>query len=84
MANNNDDNCTDSGKVYFVNHKSCTTQWEDPRSQGAMMPYFFNNNTNQNGNNEGELPSGWEMRVTEHGVKYFVDHNHRITTFVGE
>ena len=30
------------------------------------------------------LPLGWEMRFTEQGVKYFVDHNTRITTFQGE
>lgn len=22
------------GRVYFVNHKNRTTQWEDPRTQG--------------------------------------------------
>ena len=27
------------------------------------------------------LPTGWEMRFTEEGVKYFVDHNTRSTTF---
>ena len=29
------------------------------------------------------LPLGWEMRFTEQGVKYFVDHNTRTTTFQG-
>lgn len=24
----------DCGRVYFVNHKNRTTQWEDPRTQG--------------------------------------------------
>ena len=23
-----------NGRVYFVNHKNRTTQWEDPRTQG--------------------------------------------------
>ena len=27
------------------------------------------------------LPYGWEMRLTEDGMKYFVDHNTRTTTF---
>ncbi|CAI8056242.1 NEDD4-like E3 ubiquitin-protein ligase WWP1, partial [Geodia barretti] len=53
-------------RVYFVNHKSKTTQWEDPRlSMAEQLP----------------LPLGWEMRYTEQGVKYFVDHNTRTTTF---
>lgn len=55
-------------RVYFVNHKSKTTQWEDPRlSMAEQLP----------------LPLGWEMRYTEQGVKYFVDHNSRTTTFQG-
>ena len=57
-----------NGRVYFVNHKSKTTQWEDPRlSMADQLP----------------LPLGWEMRFTEQGVKYFVDHNTRTTTFQG-
>ncbi|XP_064393564.1 NEDD4-like E3 ubiquitin-protein ligase WWP2 [Halichondria panicea] len=55
-----------NGRVYYVNHKSKTTQWEDPRrSMVDQLP----------------LPQGWEMRHTEQGVKYFVDHNTRTTTF---
>ncbi len=57
-----------NGRVYFVNHKNRTTQWEDPRTQGKQM-------------GEEPLPTGWEMRLTEDGVQYFVDHNTRTTTF---
>jgi atrophin-1 interacting protein 5 (WW domain-containing E3 ubiquitin protein ligase 1) len=56
-----------NGRVYFVNHKNRTTQWEDPRTQGIMQ--------------EDPLPEGWEMRYTADGVRYFVDHNTRSTTF---
>lgn len=56
-----------NGRVYFVNHKNRTTQWEDPRTQGQIQ--------------EEPLPTGWEMRYTEDGVRYFVDHNTRTTTF---
>jgi len=56
-----------NGRVYFVNHKNRTTQWEDPRTQGL--------------NQEDPLPPGWEMRITDDGVHYFVDHNTRTTTF---
>uniref|UniRef100_A0A6Q2ZEE1 E3 ubiquitin-protein ligase n=1 Tax=Esox lucius TaxID=8010 RepID=A0A6Q2ZEE1_ESOLU len=54
-------------RVYFVNHNTKTTQWEDPRTQGLQ--------------NEDPLPQGWEIRYTREGVRYFVDHNTRTTTF---
>ncbi|KAH0552405.1 E3 ubiquitin-protein ligase Su(dx) [Cotesia glomerata] len=58
------------GRVYYVNHKNRTTQWEDPRTQGQ-----------ETGIDEPPLPDGWEIRLTEDGVRYFVDHNTRTTTF---
>lgn len=39
-----------------------------------MMNYFRMNQ-------EDPLPPGWEMRITDDGVHYFVDHNTRTTTF---
>ncbi|XP_036609051.1 NEDD4-like E3 ubiquitin-protein ligase WWP1 isoform X1 [Trichosurus vulpecula] len=54
-------------RVYFVNHNTKTTQWEDPRTQG-LLP-------------ESPLPEGWEIRYTREGLKYFVDHNTKTTTF---
>lgn len=30
---------------------------------------------------EEALPPGWEIRFTEEGTRYFVDHNTRTTTF---
>ncbi|XP_038659604.1 E3 ubiquitin-protein ligase Itchy-like [Scyliorhinus canicula] len=60
---------TDSnGRMYFVNHLTRTTQWEDPRTEGAL--------------NEKPLPDGWEMRFTVDDVPYFVDHNRRTTTYI--
>jgi len=58
------------GRVYFVNHKNRTTQWEDPRTQGLEVAP-----------DEPPLPPGWEIRLTEDGIRYFVDHNTRTTTF---
>lgn len=55
------------GRVYFVNHKNRTTQWEDPRTQGQEITQ--------------ELPPGWEIRYTEDNKPYFVDHNTKTTTF---
>uniref|UniRef100_A0A674DAY1 E3 ubiquitin-protein ligase n=1 Tax=Salmo trutta TaxID=8032 RepID=A0A674DAY1_SALTR len=60
---------TDSNeRVYFVQHTTRTTQWEDPRTQGLL--------------NEKPLPEGWEMRFTVDGIPYFVDHNRRATTYI--
>ncbi|CAB3231123.1 unnamed protein product [Arctia plantaginis] len=58
------------GRVYYVNHKNRTTQWEDPRTQGQEVSAL-----------EEALPGGWEIRFTEDGTRYFVDHNTRTTTF---
>lgn len=58
-------------RVYFVNHKNRTTQWEDPRTQGQEVSLM----------NEGPLPPGWEVRYTATGERFFVDHNTRKTTF---
>uniref|UniRef100_A0A8C3HZQ4 E3 ubiquitin-protein ligase n=1 Tax=Chrysemys picta bellii TaxID=8478 RepID=A0A8C3HZQ4_CHRPI len=55
-------------KLYFVNHNTRITQWEDPRNQGQL--------------NEKPLPEGWEMRFTVDGIPYFVDHNRRTTTYI--
>lgn len=57
-----------NGRVYFVNHNTRMTQWEDPRTQGIVAA-------------EKPLPQGWEMRYTNEGIPYFVDHNTRTTTF---
>ncbi|XP_041970110.1 E3 ubiquitin-protein ligase Su(dx) isoform X2 [Aricia agestis] len=59
------------GRVYYVNHKNRTTQWEDPRTQGQEI----------SAPEEAALPPGWEIRFTEEGTRYFVDHNTRTTTF---
>ena len=37
-----------NGRVYFVNHKNRTTQWDDPRTQGQIK--------------DEPLPQGWELR----------------------
>lgn len=57
-----------NGRVYFVNHNTRATQWEDPRTQVVL-------------GSDTPLPSGWEMRYTNEGIPYFVDHNTRTTTF---
>ncbi|KAI4464488.1 hect domain ubiquitin-protein ligase [Holotrichia oblita] len=60
------------GRVYYVNHKNRTTQWEDPRTQGQEVTGDMDN---------VPLPPGWEIRYTEENKPYFVDHNTKTTTF---
>ncbi|KAH7636366.1 nedd4-like protein e3 ubiquitin-protein ligase wwp1-like protein [Dermatophagoides farinae] len=60
-----------SGRVYFVNHKNKTTQWEDPRTQGKETPNLA----------DIPLPQGWEIKDTPEGKVYFVDHNTKTTTY---
>nr|CDS18882.1 NEDD4 E3 ubiquitin protein ligase WWP1 [Echinococcus granulosus] len=57
-----------TNRIYFVNHKNCTTQWEDPRERGM--------------DESRPLPPGWEKRYTAAGQRYFIDHNSRTTTFI--
>jgi E3 ubiquitin-protein ligase NEDD4 len=65
---------TPEGRVYFVDHETRTTTWNDPRThppnQGASNSAY-----------NKPLPSGWEMRRNEKGRIYFVDHNTKITTW---
>ncbi|XP_078607759.1 NEDD4-like E3 ubiquitin-protein ligase WWP2 isoform X1 [Branchiostoma floridae x Branchiostoma japonicum] len=72
-----------NGRVYFVNHNTRTTQWEDPRTQGSAVNGEPRSGATAEGSavNEEPLPEGWEMRYTAEGVRYFVDHNTRTTTF---
>uniref|UniRef100_A0AC35TK06 HECT-type E3 ubiquitin transferase n=1 Tax=Rhabditophanes sp. KR3021 TaxID=114890 RepID=A0AC35TK06_9BILA len=55
-----------SGRPYFVNHITKTTQWADPRAMSQL---------------DSALPSGWEMRFTKDGVPFFIDHNTKTTTY---
>ncbi|KIJ17833.1 hypothetical protein PAXINDRAFT_167790 [Paxillus involutus ATCC 200175] len=68
---------TPEGRPYFVDHRTRSTTWNDPRSSqiaAASSSVAANSNL-------GQLPSGWEMRLTSTGRVYFVDHNTRTTTW---
>lgn len=49
-------------------------------SNGSVAPTVVNTGVTTAG--LGELPSGWEQRVTPEGRPYYVDHNTRTTTWV--
>ncbi|KAI8916369.1 hypothetical protein EDD86DRAFT_198382 [Gorgonomyces haynaldii] len=82
---------TPEGRAYFVDHTTRTTTWLDPRrlqpavSTTAINPGQASSQLalaqQQSAATLGPLPSGWEMRVTNTGRIYFVDHNAKITTW---
>ncbi|KAI8894491.1 E3 ubiquitin-protein ligase RSP5 [Globomyces pollinis-pini] len=82
---------TPEGRPYFVNHNNRTTTWTDPRRTqrpGASTTLSANQTQSQlqialqtSTSTLGPLPSGWEMRVTNTGRTYFVDHTSKITTW---
>jgi E3 ubiquitin-protein ligase NEDD4 len=84
---------TPEGRPYFVDHNTRTTSWTDPRralagrnnSNQPMGPTQAATQLaiaqQQSQSTLGPLPSGWEMRVTNTGRIYFVDHNSKITTW---
>ncbi|KAJ1922147.1 hypothetical protein H4219_000009 [Mycoemilia scoparia] len=77
---------TPEGRPYFVNHLARTTTWEDPRvrnpsSVSGARAAAIAGIANQTAAQLGPMPSGWEMRLTNQGRVYFVDHNTKTTTW---
>jgi E3 ubiquitin-protein ligase NEDD4 len=68
---------TPEGRPYYVNHKTRTTTWVDPRRQtgwgASLQPQIISQ--------LGPLPSGWETRLKSTACVYFVDHNTKTTTW---
>ena len=67
---------TEEGRPYFIDHRTRTTTWSDPRRNTIVAP-----SAPPSGAQLGPLPSGWEMRLTSTGRVYFVDHNTRTTSW---
>jgi len=86
---------TATGQVYFLNHNNKTTQWEDPRktayankmrqqqlnaaAAAAAASQEVAGQLHQVPANQLPMPDGWEMKVTEQGEKYYVDHSNKKT-----
>jgi len=84
-----------NAQIYFMNHITKTTQWEDPRK--AIQQQMLNqlNGTasprssavsspvpdGQGGLQPGPLPQGWEQSVTPEGEVYFIHHVTKRTTW---
>lgn len=85
---------TNDGQIYYLNHITKTTQWEDPRiqlrnqanamQQGLTPPANVreaNKETVAAPDDLGPLPEGWEQALTESGDVYFINHNNRTTSW---
>lgn len=77
---------TSEGQVYYMNHITKTTQWEDPRRQ--MVEQARSEQQQQlrlpNGAQMqalGPLPTGWEEGSTNEGDIYFINHRTQTTTW---
>ena len=84
---------TPQGQLYFMNHITKTTQWEDPRLQiqqqnikEQQLGQIPNNNLPQTLQQKQlmmsrPLPHGWEQGVTPEGEVYFINHVTKTTTW---
>uniref|UniRef100_A0A1I8NXU6 WW domain-containing protein n=1 Tax=Stomoxys calcitrans TaxID=35570 RepID=A0A1I8NXU6_STOCA len=84
---------TNDGQIYYLNHTTKTTQWEDPRTQfkqqqalNAVSNTRATAKVNGTDNilassNLGPLPEGWEQALTETGEVYFINHIDRTTSW---
>ncbi|XP_075165991.1 transcriptional coactivator yki [Haematobia irritans] len=84
---------TNDGQIYYLNHTTKTTQWEDPRTQFKQQQALnVTSNTRATtkvnagenilaSSNLGPLPEGWEQALTETGEVYFINHIDRTTSW---
>ncbi|CAL7942984.1 unnamed protein product [Xylocopa violacea] len=79
---------TPEGQIYFLNHLTRTTTWEDPRKTAAAanvaaVAAAIDNGKSTTGatNTLGPLPDGWEQARTPEGEIYFINHQTRTTSW---
>lgn len=85
---------TPQGQLYFMNHITKTTQWEDPRLQIQQQNIKEQQQLSQMPNSSlpqtlqqkqllmsRPLPHGWEQGVTPDGEIYFINHVTKTTTW---
>lgn len=88
---------TPTGQVYFMNHITKTTQWEDPRKQqplNASLPQINTTSSElqppttsppspsrSDSEDLGPLPEGWEQGKTDSGEVYYINHVEKKTTW---
>lgn len=83
---------TNDGQIYYINHTTKTTQWEDPRLQfrqqteQVLQPSPSSRVLKKEADNVssdplGPLPPGWEQAYTDSGDVYFINHIDRTTSW---
>jgi protein yorkie len=71
------------GRIYFINHITRSTTWEDPRkAQHAQIMAAVATPQAVGTSQQGDiLPDGWEQGVTAEGQVYFINHTSRTTSW---
>jgi hypothetical protein len=64
------------GQVYFYHVETGVSTWHDPRVPRELIQQGINLDELI-----GPLLNGWEVRQTQSGRQYYVDHNNRTTQF---
>lgn len=80
---------TPEGQVYYLNHITRTTTWEDPRKSLAVQVQRHQQVAAASptadvvgvGAPSGALPDGWEQAATSEGEIYFINHQTRTTSW---
>ncbi|KAL0103018.1 hypothetical protein PUN28_018371 [Cardiocondyla obscurior] len=74
---------TPEGQIYFLNHLTRTTTWEDPRktAAAASVAAVAAAVESSKSNPLGPLPDGWEQARTAEGEIYFINHQTRTTSW---
>ncbi|XP_034939957.1 transcriptional coactivator YAP1 [Chelonus insularis] len=80
---------TPEGQIYFLNHLTRTTTWEDPRKTAAAASVAAvaaaavesGKASPAATNTLGPLPEGWEQARTPEGEIYFINHQTRTTSW---
>jgi len=79
-----------NGRIFYIDHNTRTTYWEDPRKHRPRSQSMINSFPNsselaRNSSNEdltrnlGPLPAGWEERVHTDGRIFYIDHKTKKT-----
>ncbi|KAF8548881.1 hypothetical protein OG21DRAFT_1515796 [Imleria badia] len=67
------------GKPYYIDHNTQTTTFHHPSPDTRGLPTGWETWVDHR---IGPLPPGWEMRLTNTGREYFINHSTRSTTYV--
>ena len=77
---------TPEGQLYYMNHITKTTQWDDPRAQimhqrNMEQQQIQPSQQQMESARLGPLPPGWEQGETNEGEIYFINHHDKKTSW---